>query len=46
MFCYSRALFSISRSRWTRCLRRVSAAACFLGLSVRIPPGARTSVSF
>ena len=43
---YSRELFSISWSQWTSCLKCVSASACFLGLRVRIPPGARTSLSF
>jgi len=46
MCYYSRELLSVSRSRWTRRLGLVSAVACFLGLRVRIPHGARTSVSF
>ena len=33
------------RSLWSRGLRRGSAAACLLGLRVRIPSGARMSVS-
>jgi len=36
---------SKSRSQWSRCLRRGSAAARLLGLRFRIPPGARMSVS-
>jgi hypothetical protein len=31
--------FLKTRSRWPRALRRRSAAACFLGLRVRLPPG-------
>ena len=33
------------RSQWPRRLRRGSAAACLLGLLVRIPPGTWKSVS-
>jgi len=34
------------RSRWPRGLSRDSAAACFLGLQVRIPQGAGKSISW
>jgi hypothetical protein len=43
---YSSELFPVSRSLWTHRLRLLSAAACFLVLRVRIPPGTRTSLSF
>jgi hypothetical protein len=33
------------RSQWSRAVRYSSAAACFLALRVRIPPGAWMSVS-
>ena len=36
----------ISISRWPRCLKRRSAAACLLGLWLRIPAGAWISVSY
>jgi hypothetical protein len=36
--------FKFLRSRWPRGLRRGSAAACLLGLRVRIPPGAWMSI--
>jgi hypothetical protein len=37
--------FRMCRSQWPRCLMRGCATACLLGLWVRIPPGARVSVS-
>jgi hypothetical protein len=42
---FSRQTLEYNRSQWSCGLRRGSAAACLLGLWVRIPPGAWMSVS-
>ena len=42
---FALVIYSQSRSQWLRGLRLGSAAACLLGLQVRIPPGAWMCVS-
>jgi len=45
VYIYMKCIFSESQSQWPRCLKRRSEAARLLRMWVRIPPGARMSVS-
>jgi hypothetical protein len=44
MYCIDESMYMSSASQWRRGLRRGNAAACMLGLRVRIPLGAWMSV--